>query len=154
MGTRNVIAALGLIALAVWYAVLAGDLPERAIPNTPGPSFVPWIVAGSLAVLASALLVQGLRAARRSDTLVAPGRAVLLGAAALGAFVIYLALLPLLGFLVASIPFFAVLMALYGERRPVWLVAGSVACPACLFVLFRHLFQIPMPRGLLPVLGG
>lgn len=154
MGTRNLIAALGLIALAVWYGVLTADLPERAIPDTPGPSFVPWIIAGSLAILSSALLAQGLRMARRSDTLVAPGRAVLLGVAALAAFVIYLALLPLLGFLVASIPFFAVLMALYGERRLVWLAAGSVACPVILFFLFRHLFQIPMPRGLLPVLGG
>jgi hypothetical protein len=154
MATRNLIAAIGLIALALWYGVLASGLPERGIPNTPGPSFFPWIITASLAILATALLVQGLRAARRSDALIAPGRPVVLGAVALTAFVIYLALLSVLGFLIASVPFFAGLMALYGERRPVWLVVGSVACPAALFVLFRHLFQIPLPRGLLPIFGG
>ncbi len=154
MATRNLIAALGLIAFAVWYGVLTAGLPERGIPNTPGPSFFPWIITASLAVLAAALLRQGLRAARRGDTLIAPGQPAVLGATALAAFVVYLALLPVLGFLVASIPFFAAMMALYGERRPAWLALGSVACPAGLFVLFRHLFQIPLPRGVLPMLGG
>ena len=61
MGRRNVIAALVLLVLGATYAVLTTQLPDRTIPNTPGPSFFPWVVTGSLLVLAAGLLVQGIR---------------------------------------------------------------------------------------------
>ena len=58
-------------------------------------------------------------------------------------------LLPSLGFVAANVPFFAVLMAIYGERRPVWLALGSVGVSLVLFFLFRELFQIRLPAGVL-----
>ncbi len=154
MGRRNVIAALVLLALGAGVAVLTAGLPSRTIPNTPGPSFFPWVVTGSLLALALGLLVQGVRQWSDGTAAVAlsgaPGRPV----TGLVWFAVYLAALPTLGFLVASIPFFAGLMVLYGGARNVWLAVASIAVPAFLFFVFRDVFQILLPRGVLPVWLG
>ena len=73
MARRNVIAGVGLLLLGVVYAVLTGGLPDRTIPNTPGPSFFPWVVGVSFLVLAAALLVQGLRQRNVGEPATAPG---------------------------------------------------------------------------------
>lgn len=154
MRRRNIVAALVLIALGIGYGYLTAGLPKRSLPNTPDPSFFPWIITGSLLLLAVILLVQGLAAPRtRSDE--APGAAPLRAPAVfLAAFVVYVAALPYTGFLVASVPFFAALMALYGERRWPVIAAASLVAPVLLVVLFRNVFQVPLPPGLLAgVLG-
>ena len=48
--------------------------------------------------------------------------------ALLAAFVAYLLVLPELGFVIATVPFFAALMVVYGERRPAWVAAGRPSC--------------------------
>ena len=64
---------------------------------------------------------------------------------------IYLTTLPQLGFVIANILLFATLMVLYGERRPVPLLSGSILVPIAIFLIFRDLFQIRLPSG---ILGG
>jgi len=64
-------------------------------------------------------------------------------------FVIYVVALPLAGFIVASVPFFAALMWLFGARRWIWIGAMSVALPVILVVVFRNGLQIPLPTGVL-----
>ena len=143
---RELIAAVVLIGLGIGYGVLTAGLPERTMPNTPGPRFFPWIVTVSLLVLSAAMLVRAWRRlASESDAGlgVVPGRA----AVAFGAFALYVVALPWIGFLAATVPFFAVLMALFGERRWWVLAAGAVVVPIVVFVLFRHGFQIILPAG-------
>ena len=62
---------------------------------------------------------------------------------------LYIALLPRLGFLIATPPFFAGLMVVYGERRPVVVAVFSFAAAALLYLAFRHGFQIILPQGVL-----
>lgn len=147
MARRNLIAACVLLAFSLIYGVLTAGLPERTLPNTPGPAFLPWFITGGLVVLSAALLIQALRGP--GDTArAAPSPIPSRGWLALGVFVVYLALVPWLGFLTASVPFFAVLTLLYGQRKP-WLVAlTAVMVPVLLFVLFRYGFQMLLPRGL------
>jgi hypothetical protein len=57
--------------------------------------------------------------------------------------------LPTLGFILATLPLFAALMVLYGERRPLVVLVGAVVMTAVLYGLFRHGFNIFLPRGLL-----
>ncbi len=154
MGRRNVIAALVLLALGAAYAVLTVGLPSRTIPNTPGPSFFPWAVTGSLFVLALGLLVQGVRHWPNGTASETQENGAARRFAGLAWFAIYLAALPSLGFLVATIPFFAGLMVLYGGARATWLAIASVAMPVFLYYAFRNGFQILLPRGVLPVWFG
>jgi len=61
MRRKNIIAAVVLIVFAILYGVLTANLPVRTLPNTPDPSFFPWINTAVVLVLSVWLLVQGLR---------------------------------------------------------------------------------------------
>ncbi|ETW92474.1 MAG: hypothetical protein ETSY1_43460 [Candidatus Entotheonella factor] len=144
MRSRHVIAGVVLLLFGLWYGYQTSMLPARTLPHAPSPSFFPWVLTCALVGLAAVLLVQGLTApsdqpaSRPWDVLGYP-------ATALGLFAVYVIALPWLGFLVASIPFFASLMWIGRERRPLWLVAASIGIPAILFGIFRHLFRIALP---------
>ncbi len=151
---RNIAGAVVLLPLCVGYILLALDLPDRPMIGAPGPAFFPLTIGACLLVLSLVLLVQGIAALRagggegmggEAKVGWTPSRRAL---AVLGCFAVYLLLLPVAGFLLSSVPFFAALMHLYGARRARVVALGALAAPALLFVLFRYGFQIVPPRGL------
>jgi putative tricarboxylic transport membrane protein len=146
MAQRNLIAGCVLLTCSLAYGFLTIQLPDRGLPNTPGPAFFPWLITGLLTILSAALLVQGLRG-HGGSAQAAPSPVTPRGWLALGVFVVYLFLLPMLGFVTASIPFFAVLTLLYGQQNRVLVVLTAVAVPVLLFVVFRYGFQMLLPRG-------
>ncbi len=152
MGRKNIIAALVLLGIGIGYGILTSRLPGSTARGVPGPAFFPWLVDICLLVLSAALLVQGIILVRREGAvrLQLPSWRV---ATTLILFVIYMAVLPFLGFIWASIPFFAALMMLYGARRKVFIVASSAGVPFFLFYLFGQVFKIPLPQGSLHILG-
>ncbi len=147
MARRNLIAGCVLLAFSLVYGVLTTQLPDRGLPNTPGPAFFPWLISGVLTLLSLALLVQGL-SGQRMSVQTAPSLVTPRGWLALGVFVVYLLVLPTLGFLTASVPFFAVLTLLYGQHNRLLVVLTAVAVPVLLFVVFRYGFQMLLPRGI------
>jgi putative tricarboxylic transport membrane protein len=152
MRKRNLISAAVLIAFGIGYAVLAVQLPTRNIENATGPSFFPVVVVTCFLILAAALLIQAMRGTASLGSVPALPK-ISLGkyGIALSAAVIYLVALPALGFIAANIPLFAALMLLYGEKRPVWVAAGSIGISLAVFFVFRDVFQIQLPPG---ILGG
>jgi len=151
MGKKNIIAALILIGFGLFYGYQNTLIPTRTLPNSPDPSFFPWILTAILLFLSCGLLVQGIKAGQRNTghKQVSPDKMGSLArpAASLGIFVLYLVVLPWLGFLIASIPFFAGMVMLFGERRKMWWIPFSIGVPLFLFLLFQYLFQIPLPRS-------
>lgn len=144
-----------LIVGGLVYGYLAQGLPVRSLPNTPGPSFFPYVITAVLLALSVGLLVQALASKRDPE---APGsggatdkpdegrRLALLS---LGALIAYAALLPFLGFIVATVPFFAFLMVLFSERRPLVVAITACAATVILYALFRYGFGVFLPRGIL-----
>ena len=61
----------------------------------------------------------------------------------------YMFALPKLGFVAANIPLFGGLMYLYGERRLIWIGLGSIIISVFVFLVFRMIFQIILPGGVL-----
>lgn len=149
MRRRNIIAAAVLIAFSIGYGILTSQLPERSLPNTPGPPFFPWIATAILLALSLGLLASSVFGRDRAVLPAAPAAARLRALALLGGLVGYLVILPGLGFLLATIPFFALLMLLFGERRPLPVATGSVGVTIALYVLFRHGFGVFLPRGVI-----
>ena len=152
MGRRNIIAALFLILLSIGYGFLASGLPERPLPNTPGPSFFPWLITIGLFLLSVALLIQGFLprpVLRGAPPAAAEARKRWIMVAVFG---VYVFALPPVGFIGATVPFFAVMSVLYGERRPVWAAAGAIVIPVLLYLLVRDVFSILLPRGPLEAL--
>jgi len=152
MAKRDIIASLVLLAFATWYAWLTTGVPARsAMPDTPGPTFFPWLLDGLLFVLSAALLVRGLVFRKRAPHQeVAAGVAPLQIALFLGSFLIYLAVLPYAGFVIATIPFVAVLVWLFGCRTPLQVAACAFGLTIVTYVVFRYGFEIVLPRGPLP----
>ena len=54
----NIILAALLIALGIFYAYLAANLPDRNLPNTLGSDFMPWVLVGCLLFLSLLLLIK------------------------------------------------------------------------------------------------
>ena len=149
MRKRNLISAVVLLMVSIAYGFLTANLPTRAIENSTQPSFFPWVIAVCLFILSFTLLVQGVLALGNTRTpapITIPSWKSGLG---LISAIAYLIVLPELGFVLANIFIFAILMWLYGERRPVRLAAGSILIPLAIFLIFRELFQIRLPSGVL-----
>lgn len=148
MARRNILAGAVLLVIGLVYGILTAALPDRSLPNTPGPAFLPWLITAGWLVLSAALLVRGLIEAREESEEASGYQIPALGWPALLAFVAYLALLPALGFIATSVLFFAGLMWLYGERNKFLVLAASILVPVTLFYLFTAGFQVLLPRGL------
>jgi len=147
MARRNVLAGMVLLTIGLGYGVLTADLPDRSLPGTPGPAFLPWLITAGWLALSTALLVRGLLGGGKNSPDVIEHRIPAQGWPALVGFAAYLLLLPTLGFIVASILFFANLTWLYGERNKLRIVLPATIIPIVLFYLFTAGFQVLLPRG-------
>ncbi len=149
MRTRNLIAGVILLLLSIGYGYMTANLPTRAIENTTQPSFFPWVVTACLVILSVSLLAQGVLQMANSNEPNSLGVSGKRLSIALILALAYLAALPMAGFIAANVPLFAGLMILYGERRPARIGAGSILISFIVFYIFRELFQIRLPAGIL-----
>ena len=150
MRSRNIISAIILLALTIGYGLMTANLPTRAIEASTQPSFSMGCDS-FLFILSVLLLIQGLLPLVSTQTPSPMNVRRWKIFSGLIAVAIYLTTLPQLGFVIANILLFATLMVLYGERRPVPLLSGSILVPIAIFLIFRDLFQIRLPSG---ILGG
>jgi hypothetical protein len=141
---------IGLAALATGAAAIAGSLALTVgTPATPGAGFFP-LVAGSLVVIASAVVLVHER--RSPDS--AGKQRVGLGRLpiAVGAMWIGAVLLEHAGFVAAAALVALVLMRALGLA---WRKAGALglALSAALYVIFHAALRVDLPAGLLGFLG-
>lgn len=146
---RDGIAGLVCLAGSVMLLLMTRALPQPALVPI-GPGFYPRILLGITAVLSAALVVHDLRAPRRRrPPSGAQYRLVVLTFVIFG---VYVGLLPVLGYRVATFAFVLVLQAtLEPPRGRRWLLVLTVALAttALTYVVFeRHLFVL-LPRGTL-----
>lgn len=149
------ITAIVLLALCVFWIRLAVDLPFPAFARVAkmGPGHYPIAVAGLLAILAVLLFWQtfhsdkytGSAKDEEEQTIDPRGfRHLIIG---FGFFLIYVILVPLIGFVLASIVFVFCFVCLIG-RFNYWL-SGVLALgiPALLWTVFAYLLTVPLPKG-------
>ena len=154
MGRKNIIAGVILMMIGIIYGYLTSQLPVRPVTGEPGISFFPWIITIAVLILSLAMTIQGWRAIRQEEAALTWQPPSLQVVATLLLFMVYIAALPYLGFLIASVPFFIGLMVLYGGRHKTLLILAGPGVPIALYFLFRHVFLIPLPRATLTILGG
>jgi putative tricarboxylic transport membrane protein len=149
------ITAIVLLALSAFWIQLAVDLPFPAFARVAkmGPGHYPIAVAGLMAMLAVLLLWQTFRSvkhigppeddeARSRDS--RGFRHLIIG---FGFFLAYVILVPLIGFVMASIVFVFCFIRLIGQFN-YWL-SGALALgiPALLWTVFAYLLTVPLPKG-------
>jgi putative tricarboxylic transport membrane protein len=148
----------GLVCLAISLLLLPQAVGLPKLPIVPiGPGFYPIIVLVFMALASAILLLQDALAQRRAGPSVGdeqaaqPRRAYGLVAAAFAIVAAYIALLPLLGFRIATALFvIAFQMAL---ERPTtlrqWAVLMAIALgtSAVTYAVFNHYLLVLLPRG-------
>ena len=149
----------GLIGLAVSLALLPFAFGLPKLPIVPvGPGFYPTLVLTFMAAMSAVLVIQDVVAQRRSEPAVAAGadvaqpkRNYLLVLASFITVAIYIALLPLLGFRIATALFVAAFQAVL--ERPTtlrrWAVQTAIAVgtAAVTYLVFERYLSVILPRG-------
>jgi putative tricarboxylic transport membrane protein len=133
-------ALLGLTAIA-----LASQLREGTETGGPGTRFLPIVIAVIVAVLGAALAFRPDAAARVTEPLDPGGarRAIWTLGAVLG----YVVAFGRLGFVLATVPFLAVLLLAYGERRWPVVLAVALGATGVTYTLFAVWLGVPLPPG-------
>ncbi|MET0084867.1 MAG: tripartite tricarboxylate transporter TctB family protein [Sedimenticola sp.] len=147
MSLKNVIGAILLLIVGLVYGYLGTQLPDRGIPNVPGPAFFPGLVATLMVVLATTLLIKGLIGLKKESAFAGVFSVPVWPLMMLAWWFCFVVLLPYAGFLLAGIPFFAGLMIMCERPRWLTILIASVSIPAVLFYLFRNGLNILLPTG-------
>ena len=145
----------GLILLAISLVLLVQSFQLPSLPIVPvGPGFYPAIVLSFMAAASALLVLQDLmkrRAPVAAGTSDAPRRnyrLVVIAFAIVGA---YVALLPLMGFRVATALFVAALQAALDRpqttRQWIVLVAIALGTAAVSYFVFERYLLVLLPRG-------
>jgi putative tricarboxylic transport membrane protein len=148
------VAAAGVV-LAIGVAFLAGSLGFSFLSaGTPGPGFLPLLIAIGIIVCGGALLVS----ARRGTQVVGkPSWPSLAGwwhvALMLFAMAIAFIFLEELGFLVATTLFMAAMIYVLGERSWRMLLTVPPLSALALYMVFAVWLRVPLPKGLITFIG-
>lgn len=148
----------GLIGLAVSLILLPHAIGLPRLPIVPiGPGFYPTLVLVFMGATCALLVVQDVLAQRRHP---AGQRAAAVAVTpraygiVAGAFVVvgaYIALLPLLGFRIATVAFVAVFQVLLERPSTMrqWLVLAALAAgtSAVTYLVFETYLSVLLPRG-------
>ena len=150
---RDGIAGLVLLAISLVLLVKSFQLPS--LPIVPvGPGFYPAIVLSFMAAASALLVLQDLMkrapvVSRRTGD--APRRNYRLVVIAFAIVGFYVALLPLVGFRVATVLFVGALQAALGRPRTArqWAVLAAIALgtAAVSYFIFERYLLVLLPRG-------
>jgi putative tricarboxylic transport membrane protein len=144
----NIILSAFLIGFGIFYAYLTAELPERNLPNTLGSDFMPWVLVGCLFLLSLLLLIKTVWGDSPenfgSNISKKEGFGVIYLTACVFA---YVKLMGLIGFILATPIFLALLMLITGSRKWKEIVIVSIVATFCIYFLFQKIFQVILPRG-------
>lgn len=115
---------------------------ESSAGSASAMMFFPRVVLALWILLALAGAVEAFRKGMEAEKW-ALGRL----AAFMAIVVAYVALIPQLGFLIASVPCAFLSLAVFGFRNPVLLPLASVVLPVSVWALFTYVIQIGLPAS-------
>lgn len=145
----DVIAAGSLLALSAAVFVVSADFPGGR-GGDPGAAFFPRLIAGTIAVLALALLVKHVVADDRESHEIHP--AVARRLVIVMAFpILYIFLMPVVGFPLTTVAFLSGLMWYSGARSVPIVVGSSIGVTLVLYYIFVVFFRVPLPEGIVPI---
>jgi putative tricarboxylic transport membrane protein len=153
MGKKEIIIGVFLLILSAVFYVLTYQFPHQTLAFSP--RIFPRFASACLFIISSVFLIQGIIAVRRSSRekrstpsidkalhkafLMRLSLGILVGYA-------YTRLLPITGYVVATPPFIAGIMLVFNEKRWLKIIATSIIATGLLYILFRIIFRVPLPR--------
>ena len=149
MGKTEIIIGIFLMILSFVFYAVSYQFPEQTLAFSP--KIFPRFVSICLFIISAVLVIQGVTAVRKSSREKKPELTIpkaFLLRLFLGILVgyAYTRLLPITGYVVATPPFMAGIMLVFNEKRWLRIVATSVITTGMLYILFRIIFRVPLPR--------
>jgi len=137
-----------VVAAAVFRGAATSLAAQGAASGTPitNAAMYPRLIAALLAAMSLGLIAGELRAPAAAEPRL-PIRAVAQAIAGTTAFVIYLILLPVLGYLVTTPILVAGLLVIFGMRAPLGIAGYSLALALGCAIVFQGGFNVTLPRG-------
>ena len=147
MRSADRIAGAALLALAIAFVTFALRQYAYWGENGPGPAFLPFWVGLVLALLATLLLVGAMRSGNPGEPWLPDRTGLVRIGLVLGATIVYVALLGVLGMTIATALFLVVLVR-WPDRQP-WrtAIAVAIAVAAINYVVFVRWLHVPLPEG-------
>lgn len=139
------VAAVLLVALSAGVFVVSRDFPS-GFGGTPGAAFFPRVVAGAIAALAVVQFAQSVASPEARSHTVSTGDVVRF-AVPVGLLAAYVALMPLVGFVVGTVAFLVGLMRYSGVEAYRTSVPLSAGIAVVLHYVFREFLRVPLPEG-------
>lgn len=149
MGKIEIIFGVFLMMLSGVLYSLTYQFPEQTLAFSP--KIFPRFVSTCLFILSAILVFQGIRGVQKTSRekrseltidktfLMRLLSGILMGYA-------YTQLLSVTGYVVATPPFIVGIMLIFNEKRWLKIVATSVITTSMLYILFRIIFRVPLPR--------
>ncbi|MDY0092693.1 MAG: tripartite tricarboxylate transporter TctB family protein [Candidatus Vecturithrix sp.] len=149
MGRKEIIFGLVLVVLSVSMFVLTYQFPRQTLALSP--RVFPRFVSLCMFILAVILIIQGTKGMRQPGERHTPifrmPKALMIRFVSIIALAFaYIRILPLFGYMLATPPFVAGTMIVFHEKRWSWIVGVSLLTTIALYLLFRMLFKVPLPR--------
>jgi putative tricarboxylic transport membrane protein len=140
------ITAVFLLALSVAFSAGAIKYYSWWGPGGPGSAFLPFCLGIVMAVLALMMLLRSLREKNPGPSWLPHGAGLRDMLVVLGATVVFVALLKVIGMVLATALYLAALIGYLGRHR--WWVTLAVALAAAGFnwLVFVHWLRVPFPE--------
>lgn len=147
--TGDAVAGLVAVVVSVWLFIVAGDLPRSALVPI-GPGYYPRLVLGATALAGAALVVRAFLVGGVAPAAgPAPNYRLVLVAFVL--FGLYITLLPLFGYRIATVLFVAAMQSAIDppRTRQALLVVALVALGTTVvtYLVFEQYLHVLLPRG-------
>jgi hypothetical protein len=149
MRLANILVSIALLVFSGFYAILIARLPSRDLPHTLGAAFVPWVLAGLLAILSLILLISTITSRDDNTTVVLPKRDLFGITGLLLLIALYVKLMSYLGFIPVSLVFLGILTWAAGSRKPLGIAVFSITTTTIIYLLFQKFFGVQLPAGIL-----
>lgn len=147
-------AAAGVVVLALGLALLAGALGfPYLVEGVPGPGFLPLLIAFGIVATGVVLTVAAVRGRTIAEISWASSAGWLRVWLMVAALTVAFLLLELLGFLVVTTLFMAVMIFCLGERSWRVLVTVPPLSAFALYAVFAIWLRVPLPQGVITFLG-
>ena len=148
MRSADQVTAALLLAFSIAFSAGALKSYQWWGSGGPGPAFVPFWLGLVMACLALMMLLRSLREKTPGEAWFPRGGGLRDILVVLAATVAYVALLNVIGMVVGTALYLAVLVRYLGRHR--WWVTAAVALGAAAFnwLVFVHWLRVPMPEGM------
>lgn len=149
MGKKEILLSIFFMIISMTVYVLTYQFPKQTVALSP--KVFPQFVSACLFILSLVLLIQGITGVKKESEQKKVKLALnnifllkMLTMIILAFF--YIRALPLTGYKIATPLFLASSMLLFNEKRWFMIVIVSIVATALLYILFRIVFKIPLPR--------